>query len=317
MACTSTFGFTAATAAMSADDVRRAAHVVLHVAHARRGLDADAAAVERDALADEDELSLGALRGVRDVHEARLVRAAAADRVDELHAAPADLLEVEDLRSCRPFSFATLLGGGGERLRVDDVGRLVAEIAREVHRGADPLARASGPPSRSASVSPAGADDDAGERALRLAVARQVLGEAIGAELDPLGHGAQLALEPGGQGRARASSPSRRWPREPPWPRRCGPRARRPIASRPGRCRTSFSACEAAEGGEGQRLIALARELLLGDELGQRAAERGVERLERGRQAPALAAALQDADDEDVGGELERPAPYEPGFRGA
>ena len=41
-----------------ADDVRGAAHVVLHLAHAGGGLDAEAAGVERDALADEDEALL-------------------------------------------------------------------------------------------------------------------------------------------------------------------------------------------------------------------------------------------------------------------
>ena len=53
MPCTSTFGLRRADDLHEADDVRRAAHVVLHLAHARGGLDGEAAGVERDALADE------------------------------------------------------------------------------------------------------------------------------------------------------------------------------------------------------------------------------------------------------------------------
>src|SRR5580704_838965 len=103
------------------------------------------------------------------MHEARLALAPAAHRVDELHPSPADLLEVEDLY-VQAVLLGELLGRRGEALRVDDVGRLVAEVAREVHRGPDAL------PHRHQSLrvrleTGRDADRDALERALRLPVA--------------------------------------------------------------------------------------------------------------------------------------------------
>jgi len=50
-----------------ANDVRGAGHVVLHLLHALRGLDADAAGVERDAFADEDELLFPFFAGTYDM----------------------------------------------------------------------------------------------------------------------------------------------------------------------------------------------------------------------------------------------------------
>ena len=89
MPWTSTLGFDRGDGGHERDDVRRAAHVALHLAHAGGGLDADAAGVEGDPLADEDELLFFAFapllgrvgmwtkRGSRD--------AALPDRDDELH----------------------------------------------------------------------------------------------------------------------------------------------------------------------------------------------------------------------------------------
>ena len=68
--------------------------------------------------------------------------------------------------------------------------------------------------------------------------------------------------------------------------------------------RTSFSAPIRPSVAERDRLIALAGELLAGRELAERAAKGLVDRLE-GRREPGLAARLQDADDDDVGLELE------------
>ena len=183
------------------DDVRRAAHVVLHVAHARGRLDRDAARIERDPLAhDHDALatcSAGARGHVRKVHHARFTVAALADGLEEEHSALLDLLEVEDLdlevvllrhrRRCR-----------SQRLGVEDVRGLVREIAREVHAGGDDLSEVDALFRVLRGVR-GKADRDGGELRLRLAVARHVLAESVGAELEAFDDLAKATLEAGRQ----------------------------------------------------------------------------------------------------------------------
>jgi hypothetical protein len=74
----------------------RAAHLVLHVAHTGRRLDAQAAGVERQSLADENDFRLRALRDERHVDEPRRVNAALADRGVQEHPGFLQLLLVED-----------------------------------------------------------------------------------------------------------------------------------------------------------------------------------------------------------------------------
>ena len=182
-----------------ADDVRRSAHVVLHVAHPGRRLDGDTTRVERDALAhDHDALEpggAGARGDVRKVHHARFAVAALADGREQVHSALLDLLEVEDL-DLEVGLFRHRRRRSSQRLRVDDVRRLVRQVAREVHARRDDLSvvdlllRIFGEIGGEA-------DRDLRELRLRLAVARHVLGEAVGAHLEAFDDLAEAGLKTG------------------------------------------------------------------------------------------------------------------------
>ena len=107
-----------------------AGHVGLHRRHAGGGLDAHAAGVEGDALADERDVRLLAARAVGEGDDARRAAAALADADDAAEAALEQGLVVEHLD-------LELAGGGlghllhllGEGLRVEQVGRGVDEVA--------------------------------------------------------------------------------------------------------------------------------------------------------------------------------------------
>jgi len=83
---------------------------------------------------------------------------------------------------------------GGERLREHHVRRLVAEVARQVHCGGHLLTEGDQRLGVGLELG-ACADDHAGEGRLGLAVPGEILGEAIGAELEPFGHGTEVSLE--------------------------------------------------------------------------------------------------------------------------
>jgi hypothetical protein len=178
------------------DHVRRAAHVALHLLHASGRLDADAAGVEGQALADEDELLLGLAAGrVRHVDEARRARAPLPHSGEEVHAALFDgpLIEHGDLEAVR---LAHRDSGVSERLWIEDVRRLVDEITRDADGLADALPDGYG-------VSPgladllAGGDRDALEGGLREAFAREVAREAVGTQDNALGGRALAAFDAG------------------------------------------------------------------------------------------------------------------------
>ena len=174
--------------------------------------------------------------------------------------------------------------------------------------GGDALTERDRRPSRSASSLPAGADDDALASArLRLAVARQVLREAVGAELEALGDGAQLALEARGERRARATvafSPfaaraalaaNVRTSGAPSEPLLAEADERR--ASRPG-CRPSV-----ASDSDWSRLPVNSSFAASLASAPPSAASIG---LSAGGSVPGFADRLQNTDDEDVGGEIDR-----------
>ena len=178
------------------DDVRRSAHVVLHLAHARGGLDRDAAGVERDALAHHhDAAAIGAVsRGdVGKVHHTRFMLAALADGLEQAHAALLDLAVVEDL-DLEVLFLRHQLRRGGEGFGEKDVRRLVGQIAREVDAGGDDLTEIDASLRVGREIG-GEADGHLRELRLRLAIAGHVLGEAIGAHLQAFDDLAEAALE--------------------------------------------------------------------------------------------------------------------------
>ena len=81
-----------------AEHARAAAHVEFHLVHLERGLDGDAARVERDALADEHDGRVPAAPRVLHHDELRRLAAAARDREEAAHAELLEILLFEDLR---------------------------------------------------------------------------------------------------------------------------------------------------------------------------------------------------------------------------
>jgi len=116
-----------------ADHGGRAAHVALHVFHARGRLDRNAAGVEDDALADEADrlLLLVAFSPVPHHHRhARRPLTALPDAEQRAHFHLFHLLDVEDLDF--DTEFLERLGLLGKFNRAQNVGRLVDQIASEV-----------------------------------------------------------------------------------------------------------------------------------------------------------------------------------------
>ncbi|MNQ60247.1 hypothetical protein D3C85_745210 [compost metagenome] len=111
-----------------------AAHVVLHLVHAGGWLDADAAGVEGDALADQDEGLVGFLAALVVEHDQPRRLVAALGHGEE--GAGAEFLElflVEDLDLEVLEGLAQGLGLFGQVAGVAQVRRQVAEIAGEGH----------------------------------------------------------------------------------------------------------------------------------------------------------------------------------------
>ncbi len=115
-------------ARIAGDHRARAGHVELHARHLPGGLDVEAAGVERDALAHQRQVRLGAAGRVAEPHQPRAARGAAADGQDAAVAAALEGLLVEDLHR-DPLVADVGPRGLGERLRVEEVGGSVAPVA--------------------------------------------------------------------------------------------------------------------------------------------------------------------------------------------
>ena len=162
-------------------------HVALHVHHRARGLDAQAACVEGQALPDENDLLLWARRFVDHVNDARLDRAAFVHREQQVHAFFFDASLVPHAAG-QPELLGLARGGAGQGHGGQVIGWAVHEITGEIGAFCDRFAR----PDRSGEAALAfrGAENDGGcERRARLLVAL-VLGVAVGPADEPLGHGA-------------------------------------------------------------------------------------------------------------------------------
>ena len=114
------------------DDRRAAAHVALHLPHAGRGLDGDAAGIECDALADDGDVVLRVLRVARVLHddEPRLVGTALRHGEHRAHPALHHVLPPQH-RDRQPCLVRHVGRDLGHASGVDDVRRLVDEVARE------------------------------------------------------------------------------------------------------------------------------------------------------------------------------------------
>ena len=115
----------------------RACHVRLHVLHALRGLQREAAGVERDGLSDQGHrLAAGASGLVRDADELRLFGAAPRDAEEQVHAQLRDLRSSEHL-ALEAQLFRNLPRLRGQRARSRVAGRLVHQVARGADRVGD------------------------------------------------------------------------------------------------------------------------------------------------------------------------------------
>ncbi len=174
--------------------VRGAGHVVLHLAHALRGLDADAAGIERDAFADEHVTTFALLRRhVRNVNEPFAMRAPAPDGVEQMHSAFLDFFFVED-RDLELVIFRDARRVVRHRLREHHVRRFVRKIACRVHAERDALAERNRA-LRIRRKTALGGDRRFVERLFRFAVARQIFREAIRAEIETFGDETQSIFE--------------------------------------------------------------------------------------------------------------------------
>ena len=115
-----------------ADHGASAAHVLAHQEHAARGLDAQAARVEHDALADDADPGRDAAGAVLDHGHGRLVDARAADRVHQVEALVEQLIADPGAR-LPAVAIGDLARRGGQALGVQVAGGRVDEVAREQH----------------------------------------------------------------------------------------------------------------------------------------------------------------------------------------
>ncbi len=117
-----------------------AAHVELHLVHARGRLDADAAGVEGDAFTDQHE-RLVAFFATLVVHddEARRLGAALCYREERTHAQVGQFLLVVDFHFQVLVGLAQRLGFFAQVGRVADVRRQIAKVAGQRHAGGDCL----------------------------------------------------------------------------------------------------------------------------------------------------------------------------------
>jgi hypothetical protein len=128
-----------------AEDGRSARHVELHLVHAGRLLERNAARVESDALADEGDrcVALAAARVLENDEPRRLVRSAR-DRQERAHAKSADLPLLEHARAHGLVPPGEVARGLGEVARRADIRRQVREVLheRDARGNADPVADA-------------------------------------------------------------------------------------------------------------------------------------------------------------------------------
>ena len=123
-----------------ADDAGSARHVALHVFHAGRRLDRNAARVETDALADEGDRRLALLAAVP-AHDddAAVAPRPLTDAEQRAHAELGHRLDVEHLDG--DADFFQHLRAAGEFFRIENVGRFVDQIARHQNAAGDRFAR--------------------------------------------------------------------------------------------------------------------------------------------------------------------------------
>jgi hypothetical protein len=160
-----------ASALMVPKTERGAGHVELHLVHARRLLQRNAAGVEGDALADERDRRVALLAAaVLEDDQARRLLGAARDRQEGAHAELPDVGLLEHLRAHGLVLLRERLRGLAEVARGADVRRQVREVLHEGHARGDAAAVAH------AALGVGGCDvrdHDADSRELRL---RRLLG---------------------------------------------------------------------------------------------------------------------------------------------
>ncbi len=121
-----------------AEHAGRAAHVELHLLHARAGLERDAAGVERDALSDKRVRFLFVLAAVPAQHdELRRIRRTLRHAEQRAHAELLHVLALEHFERDAGVLVGDLLRLRGDVGRIADVRRQVAELARETHAVGD------------------------------------------------------------------------------------------------------------------------------------------------------------------------------------
>ena len=132
-------GFRARDRAHRADHGGAAAHVVLHFFHVVRGLDGNSAGVKRDGFADQAENRRSRIQffgRVRDDDHARRLGASLRDRKQRAHFQFRDFLFIQDFDGEARFARHGC-GAVGQHARGQAVGRLVAQLAREILRFGD------------------------------------------------------------------------------------------------------------------------------------------------------------------------------------
>ena len=288
-----------------ADDVGGARHIGLHVAHAGGGFDAKTTAVERQALAHDRDLALGAFRRrVDHVHHARIVAAAAADRHDQVGTDTLEPTAVEH-RGLHVVALRDLHQRVGKRYGRELVRRLVLQIASDADRLADRGAE------RDGALGAIGArafalrrdERDAGELALGALVTGEILGEPVGAEHDAFG---EIAGAFAGDSRRHRDRERRGLVAERGFRRRRTIETNVGIGKRALRAETDqyqTSRGQAPERRDRETLVFLAAKLLALDELRQAAAERPLQ-LREGRRIGRRA--FEHPHHEQVGLGLER-----------
>jgi hypothetical protein len=116
----------------------RAAHVVLHLLHALRRLDADAAGVKGDAFADQHQRRLFMTgRRVFEHNQLRFVGAAAADRQQDVHVERVHFASSPRTVHCRPASAGHRLRAPRHRDGIEHIRRFVGEVTRQVDARGD------------------------------------------------------------------------------------------------------------------------------------------------------------------------------------
>ncbi len=140
---------------------RRPHHVVLHLAHRRGGLERDAARIERDPLADQDDGGAGLRRRVLAHEEHRRPVAARVDAEQSAHLLLLDRALVEDTQP-EPLARGQALRLARKLEGTEVVARRVADVARPAHGLRDGLGPAGSPVEGARAGSGRGDDDRPG-----------------------------------------------------------------------------------------------------------------------------------------------------------